>query len=123
MSDSFQFDITGVGLELALPVAMSQHRVVTGWLIDTRPEHRDRLVLFWTPRHGGPYNKFPSNMTMEGIGPVIEAWLGEVEYGPEPDIDGSCEKGFRIYNEAWGKVGGMWEAFAAIEPVWLMYGK
>lgn len=69
-------------------------------------------------------NKLPGKgIDAEHVWPMIEAWLDDTSYGTQPDHDGDNDKGWRIYNEAWGHVAGLWQAFAAIEPVWLMYGK
>lgn len=54
---------------------------------------------------------------------AVRAWLEAVEYGPEPNHDGDNKKGWRVFNERYSHVSGLWQAFVAIEPVWLEYGK
>lgn len=49
--------------------------------------------------------------------------IAHADYGRQPDHDGDNEKGWRLYNETWGMVGGDHSAFAAVEPAWAMYGK
>lgn len=134
MSDNFSFDMTGVSLPLALQVAFEYVSWSTGWA-DLPRNVEDasgkgymvpRLLLFWcnpeTSKVKG-YNRFICKSNAAEVSPMVEKWLRGVEYGPEPDHDGTNAKGWRVYNENWGHVAGMWEAFAAIEPAWLMYGK
>ena len=69
-------------------------------------------------------NAFPGKgLDAEAIWPFADAWLKDTHYGGAPDHDGDNGKGYRIFNEAWGHVCGMYEAFVGIEPAWLMYGK
>lgn len=50
-------------------------------------------------------------------------WLTtSADYGNEPDHDGDNGKGWRVYNENWGRVGSFY-GFVAIKPAWAMYGK
>lgn len=56
----------------------------------------------------------------------VQDWLtlnGGADYGKKPDIDGDCGKGWRVFNESWGHVYGMYHAICAVQPVWAMYGK
>jgi len=139
MSDNFRFDMTAVPLSLALPVAFHHHSKATGWVEAPLPQEHDRakggewganqskrrLILLWTKATWAeePVNYFPAPIEVEQAEGMIKAWLKEQDYGSQPDHDGDNGKGFRIYNEAWGHVAGRWEAFVAIEPVWLLYGK
>jgi len=50
-------------------------------------------------------------------------WLSATDYGPQPDHDGDNGKGWRVFCEGWGHVGGDYHAFVAIEPRYAMYGK
>ena len=93
---------------------------------------RKRLILYWTEPHykvnnkekrGGGFTKFPHELKVPELTPVIQIWLDHADYGPQPDHDGDNGKGFRIYNESWGHIAEMWEAFLAIQPCWAMYGK
>lgn len=121
MSDNFHFDMTGVSLDKALAVAFSNHPHCVGFT--STPE---RLTFFWTeppPSSRVNFSALPK-MSGEGIKPIIEAWQNDVAaYGNEPRHDGDNGRGLRIFNEAWGHVGGDWTAFMGIEPAWLMYGK
>lgn len=137
MSDNFHFDLTGVPLDLCMQVATSQHnRGAIGYRIQTEPstDYRarewkpatpaGRMVLYWAePESGVQINLFPAKLAADDLVPLIKAWLSEQDYGRQPDHDGSNGKGWRVYNEGWTHVNGEWQAFAAIEPAWLEYGK
>ncbi len=80
------------------------------------------MVLFRHPNDA--MKPFPAPMTAEQVQPVVQSWLASAVYGPQPDHDGSNEKGFRVYNEEWGHVATFrTDAFVAIEPIWLLHGK
>lgn len=136
MADNFSFDITaGADLEGCLRIAFQQHSTATHWAeaprTVQRPDPRPdliipRLVLLWTdPKDPSfsPVHPFPSPVTAKGMEPIVVEWLKAQNYGKEPDHDGDNHKGWRIYNESWGHVVGRWQAFCAIEPEWMMYGK
>jgi hypothetical protein len=53
----------------------------------------------------------------------VSKWLSQVDYGTEPDHDGSNGKGWTVWNDSWGRVNGEWQSFVAIKPTWAMYGK
>lgn len=78
-------------------------------------------MLYWT--FSDNMIPFPGPLDAEQVESMIRAWLAEAPYGLEPDHDGHNTKGWRVYNEAWGHVNTEWQAFVAIEPVWLMHGK
>lgn len=118
MSDSFHFDITGAPLEVALAVATHERPKVSGWRADNEG---NRLVLFWADSPTA--TKFPVPLDATSVLPIVSLWLDSVEYGDAPSHDGGNKKGFRVYNEQWGCVGGEWQAFAAIELAWLTFGK
>ena len=146
MSDNFHFDLTGIPLDKCLEVATLHHKAIgyreqirtrgENWGVQVPPIKVEgigatkfrpidvRLILFWSDQSiNDPINRFPAVMGPAELEPIIKAWLAERQYPPEPDHDGSNHKGWRVYNEQWGKVNDEWQAFAAIEPVWLEYGK
>jgi hypothetical protein len=118
MSDNFHFDLTGVPLDLSLKVATSNGQKVEAWRVD---EEKNLLVLYWTPTKTS--NPLPAPLEEDALEGFIRSWLTLREYGEKPDIDGSARKGWRVFNEAWGHVGGEWEAFMAVEPTWMLYAK
>lgn len=134
MSDNFHFDLTGVPLDKCLEIACSSSRKIVGYRVQTESDDTfrgreweprtkaGRFILFWAEGAKDMVH-LPAKMDQEQIIPLIKAWLSEADYGREPDHDGDNGKGWRVYNEAWGHVNGEWQAFCAIEPVWLMYGK
>jgi len=82
------------------------------------------LVFFWsaTGLPGGAA-VLPFEMPLPEAAAFAEGWLRQAEYGPQPDHDGSNGKGWRVFNEAWGHVGGYWQALLAVQPAWAWYGK
>ena len=62
-------------------------------------------------------------MTLEQAADFAVGWLEHADYGREPDHGGDNGKGWRLYCEDWGHVDHDHYAFAAVQPVWAMYGK
>ena len=120
--DNFRFDITARGHEALIAamriVALSNQKFV-GWAT----QHNEKLIVYWSLTDLKDVDSFPSSLTIDGIVPIIEAWLGEAKFGPEPDHDGDNMKGFQIYNEQWGHVDNKWQACFAVRPKWIMLGK
>lgn len=48
---------------------------------------------------------------------IIGEWLKNQDYGSEPNIDDSCEKGWSVYNTQ------QWDATFAVQPTWIEYHK
>lgn len=117
--DNFKFDMTSEGadtLKKALSLFSPPGRNVTGYRTDGA-----KLVFYW---HDSPRStNLPFPMTLEQAADFANGWLEHVDYGDEPDHDGDNGKGWRLYCEPWGYVDGDHYAFAAVEPVWAMYGK
>lgn len=125
--DNFHFDITGAPLDKSLDIAFTEHNAI-GWAEMDGEQSAKRLVLFWSDsgvtNHNVQFQRFPSPIrSVEEIEPIIKGWLKDADYGREPDHDGDNGKGWRVYNESWTHVAGMWQAFVAIEPCWIWYGK
>lgn len=117
--DNFHIDITSEGdaqLREALDIAFGSKRQAIGYQIKG-----GKLVFFWTEHKDA--TKLPFKMDAKRATDFAVAWLSEADYGEEPDHDGDNGKGWRVYNESWGHVNGLWQAFVAVEPVWAMYGK
>lgn len=121
-SEPLRFDLIGVDLSLSLAVAYTGHRHAVGWRVDPG---RNRMVLFWSAKgFGAPgVQQFPTPLGPEAVEPLVRAWLESVDYGREPDHDGSNRKGWRVFNERWGYVNDWSNAFVGIEPVWLEFHK
>lgn len=119
--DNFKFDMTSKGastLKAALALFNPPGRKVTGY----SEEPGKKLVLYWS--NSSPKAvKLPFPMTLEQAADFAAGWLEHADYGHEPDHDGDNGKGWRLYCENWGHVDGDSYAFAAVQPVWAMYGK
>lgn len=117
--DNFQFDMTSQGsetLKQALCLFNPPGRTVSGYSTDGT-----KLVLYWG--NSSHATRLPFPMTLEQAADFAAGWLDHAQYGSEPDHDGDNSKGWRLYCDSWGRVGGDDFAFAAVEPVWAMYGK
>ncbi len=119
--DNFQFDMTSQGAETlkkALCLFNPPGRKVVAYSADD-PK---KLVLYWSNQSSKAV-PLPFPMTLEQAADFAAGWLEHADYGSEPDHDGDNGKGWRLYCEAWGHVDHDAYAFAAVEPVWAMYGK
>jgi hypothetical protein len=125
--------------DLALQLAFRHAWNAESWWI-YKPEPIDQKEYDWSDRVGllgvedsGPFLvldqygkkgvKFPCPIDCETATEFAWKWLQEQEFGDEPDHDGSNSKGFVVFNESWGHVGGSWAAICAIGPAWAMHGK
>lgn len=79
------------------------------------------MVLLWNEEKGAIALPFP--LDLGGAINFVINWLKNVQYGPQPDHDGSNGKGWRVYNERWGHVAGYRCAIVGITPRWAMYGE
>ena len=82
------------------------------------------LIFFWSA-NDGPKDiaKLPFKLDATAAADFAKRWLAEQDYGNEPDHDGDNGRGWRLYNESWGRVGGHTYSFVAVKPAWAMYGK
>lgn len=121
--DNFRFDITADrDLEAVLSLAFARHAKAVAWRADTYDD-KPRLVLAWTDAGEG-WTPLLAAAGPQQAAAMIQQWLDERDYGPEPDHDGSNGRGFRVYNDAWGHVNPYgWPAFVAVQPNWAWYGK
>lgn len=118
--DNRRIDITNRGdISPAIELAFRGIKTVSHY--KSRP---DRLLLAWTKPSSEGWQETMWPMNYIDVMPLIDGWLDNVaQYPPEPNHDGSNGKGWRVYNENWGRVDGDFAVFVAIEPVWAMYGK
>ena len=71
-------------------------------------------------------HKLPFAMDWKAASDLTWGWLSERkddEYQDWCDHDGSDGHGFKIYNEAWGRIAGSAYAFMGVIPIWAWYGK
>lgn len=82
------------------------------------------LILFYIESNNAI--KLPVPLDWKGAADLAWAWLqnqDESVYDDLLDHDGSNGHGFRIYNDAWGRVGEYWHSVIAVIPIWAWYGK
>lgn len=123
--DNFRINITAEGrqsLLKAFEIAAAHHASAVGYVVDAGAG----LIFVWHVVEGRA-TKLPFKLDAAGMADFAERWLGEADYGKEPDHDGSNGRGWRVYNDAWGHVEctGFDEFYAicAVKPEWAMYGK
>lgn len=76
----------------------------------------ETLILY---RNGPPgSNSFAFPQSLDDLTHFIHGWIRNATYGPEPDIDGSCEKGYRLFTDEYGDVNGHRTALIAAQPEW-----
>jgi hypothetical protein len=134
--NNFNIDITAMGdIGPAMAVAFSEGRYAVGVSIQEvsrkpdvtswgrQPETEPRIVFYWAEPHKKERYRPLPKIDAATAAIMAKQWLDQVEYGPEPDHEGVNQKGWRIYNEIWGHVGGEWAAIVAISPRWAMFGK
>lgn len=68
----------------------------------------------------GVVQKLPYEMGAEPLAEFIWGWLKSVDYGHEPDIDGSCGKGFEV---GMPTDHSFWQLMLIVEPEWMEYHK
>lgn len=119
--DNYYFDMTCEGEKTfshALTLAIGARTTkIKGYRVD-----EERGLIFYQ-YDSDAMTPFPYDMDIDTAIVFAWGWLQKVDYGNQPDHDGDNGKGWRIYNESWGKVANEWEAVIAIQPAWAMYGK
>lgn len=118
--DNRRIDLSLTGhddFRLAMTLAFKSQYKATGYRI-----HENHLVLYWVDSPES--TPFPYAMELSDVIPFVWGWLQKTQPSSgRPDHDGDNEKGYRVFNEAWGHVFGDYRAFIAITPIWAMYGK
>lgn len=87
---------------------------------------RDALILLWHDKcEEFECRELPYPMDVDAVIPFLWNWLTtDAEYPPEPDIDGSCNKGFEVTTgDFWGHIEGLRYAILAVYPDFQLYGK
>ena len=83
---------------------------------------KDSLILYWHSDQNNLPLPFPYNI--EEASAFIKSWLNKIKYPTKPDIDGSSEKGFKIFTDPiWGFAGNSHYGIIVVQPHWAMYGK
>lgn len=135
--DNRRLDITSVGhqaLKHAMAIAFADLTGgATHWAVV-----QGCLVLFWAaPYRGGELYRVGSEtvepvqflvpMAPEGAAAATMEWLesDRATMPPEPDIDGHCKPGWRVFNhDTEGQhLFGIYQVLLAVQPVWAQYHK
>lgn len=102
------------------------------WSID----EKKGLILYKTEPSDRDFNVFLVEPTANQLAEMVYGWLKKL---PEEEFDKLANdgteneayddgdvhnvRGFNVYNEQWGHIGGMWQAFLAIKPAYIWMGK
>lgn len=139
--DNFRIDITAEGrpsLVKAIEIAFAHNAPggkVESYELTTLesdvytgiPESLDgaRALVFRWSKEDGRKNSVPLPFKLDAAGAAdwAERWLGEADFGRQPDHDGHNKKGWRVFTGNWGHVGSDHYAVCAVIPSWAMYGK
>lgn len=120
--DNFHIDLTSEGPE-ALRTAFSLLGGRAGRKVVGFRDDAEKGLVFYSSEASN-MTKLPFAMDLAAAADFAHQWLmNAAVYGAEPDHDGSNGKGWRVYCEAYGHVGGQWQAFVAVQPAWAEYGK
>lgn len=130
LMDNFHFDVTGMGtdaladaLRLALKLSSANKTPVSHYAVDPKAG----MGLFWadaTDERRVQTVPLPCPVGVEEITALVTGWLRTVDYGPEPDHDGSNTKGWRVYNDPGGaRLWGSFYGIVAVQPQWAEHGK
>lgn len=123
MSDNSVLRVSGETLErLKAVMGLADYKTAKGYATSV-VDGRSRIVFFWADYES--MVPFPTALTTDQLADIAMSWLkNEATYGQEPDHDGDNEKGWVCFSEACGHVRPFgWQAFIAVEPLWLMFGK
>lgn len=130
--DNRVFDVNGSTedmLRATIELAFRQAgwKTASGWMVDPKKG----FVLYWPIKLPDGVNKFPSELPPEKVTTLVWEWLKSPEaktielsgWDINADHDGDNGPGWRVYTEGWGHLGSQWEAFMAITPAFMWYGK
>lgn len=114
--DVFDFEMAGDnGLVPMLEVAMSQKKISV-W-----KESNGSLMFGYGPA-GKDWIPFLGTPTTEELSRVIIDWLKKQDYKAEPDLDGSCSKGWQVSNRGVSFYQD-WQHVFSVRPCWIEYHK
>ncbi len=119
--DNFKFDMISKGsADFKTALKLFNYKTVVGYRV-----HEEKGLMLYHAKVDASKDMIllPYEMTIEQASDFAYGWVVNMKIEDEPDHDGSNGKGWRVYNESWGKVNGEWQCFVAIQAVWAMYGK
>ena len=120
-------------LKKCFDLASDIHHSYKGYRLVEDKTHGPRMFLYWckpdNPKDDA--NWFPYEMNTDEITSFVWGWLKRVDYGEEPDTDGSTGKGFSFWAKDFcdclydgGKpVCDEYSVGVIVKPVWFVYGK
>jgi hypothetical protein len=122
-------------LVLAIKILQKWHSGVSHYMTGVDVNGKPYLSLLWAdPKGSSPATPLIAPLKdAEAIAHTIQSWLRTVEYGHEPDHDGSNTKGFRVTCEGPQIYAGDnsyihlcgWDfyVFMTVQPFWNEYHK
>ena len=126
--DNFKIDISAESFDSiidALKIAFRHNGSHARCWTTGKLDDVSTLILFWsTPEPCWvEVNEFPAPLAARDAAEVVRQWLDIQDYEGEPIFDGSSYRGFRIFADDWGHVGGSMYAICGVQPYWSMHGK
>lgn len=141
--DNFHIDTVNQGrvqlrLLLEYVIQMAPSRAFTAWAVFPaeapedvpKYEQRDprpaRMVFYWSmPEASQNAHSLPFAIDAAMATDLAIGWIEKTAEYPidDMDCDGSTDKGWRVWNEKWGRVNGSHYGVFAISPEWVYYGK
>lgn len=136
MADNFHFDITSREREhflVGVKLAFSEYRAAVAFSVTSA----GALAVYWSnpavgvklgattpPQPWGEIRKLSYEMKESALAEFAWHWLQDsAQHGEEPDIDGHCEKGFRIYMPKRTSASPQGYTMLVVQPEWLEYHK
>lgn len=119
MSDNPILNVNGESLDrLKAVMALTDQKVAKGYAISD-----NRIVFFWADHSA--MVPLPAPASMDRCAELAFDWLKSgATFASQPDHDGDNHKGWRCFRQGWGHIEPFgWQAFVAVEPCWMMYGK
>lgn len=119
--DNFSINVVGEGVDMLKKILSVYEGVAAYGYVKSKDN--DKLVICGSPAH--EVIEFVSVVSASDLAETLHQWLmTTAKYPHQPDIDGDCHKGFRLFNNNWGSVEGFRNCgIFAIAPEWTLYGK
>lgn len=116
--DNFRLNITYEGkeeLQKSMEIAFRGYKAEAYAIIPKK----GMAFFCYIPNNCNNIVKLPFKMDAKTAADFAFNWLKEVEYGREPDHDGSNGKGWRLYTEGYSLDG----SICVVTPEWAEYHK
>lgn len=119
MADNPVLRVSGKNIErLKVVLSLTSRQHAIGYHADP-----SRITFFHAEHQ--LMTRFPTALSLDLCAGIAMDWLKSAAVFPkEPDHDGDNEEGWLCVTGNWGHVEPFgWQAFVAVEPYWLAYGK